>query len=69
MKFISSSSYFTLFKDVATREHLPYFMKKKSEMLCCYKEHEAWMKAQCGVDIVKIFGSECGGEFTSKEFK
>ncbi len=45
VKSISSSSYFMLFKDVATREHLPYFMKKKLEMLCCYKEHEAWMKA------------------------
>ncbi len=69
VKSIGGSSYFALFKDVATRERLPYFMKKKSETLRCYKEHEAWMKAQRGVDVVKIFGSDRGGEFTSEEFK
>ncbi len=69
VKSICSFSYFALFKDVAMRECLPYFMKKKLETLCCYKEHEAWMKAQHGVNVMKIFESDCGEEFTNEEFK
>ena len=42
-------------------------MRKKSEVFANYKNYEAWLKTQFGVDI-KTFQSDKGGEYTSAEF-
>ena len=42
-------------------------MRRKSEVLTNYRNYEAWLKTQFGVNI-KTFQSDKGGEYTSNEF-
>lgn len=45
-----------------------YFMKKKSEVLCKFKEFEKTFTNECRLSISRL-RTDQGGEYTSKEFQ
>jgi hypothetical protein len=59
--------YYVSFTDDYTRWTVIYCISQKSEVFGKYKEFEAWLNTQHDKKI-KIFQSDRGGEFTSKEF-
>ncbi len=65
---IGQKKYALFFYDCHSHEERVQFMAKKSETFRNYKNYEAWTKVQRNVPAIKIFGSDRGGEFTSKEF-
>jgi len=64
---LGGNKYYSLFKDMSSREEKVYFLKAKSDALTIYKKYEAWVSVQHNSRL-KIFGCDPGGEFTSKEF-
>lgn len=64
---IGHAEYYVIFVDDANRWISIDLMRKKSEVFANYKNYEAWLKTQFGVDI-KTFQSDKGGEYTSAEF-
>ena len=64
---LGRKKYYQLYQDIASHEERVYFSHKKSEGFENYQKYEAWVYNQRGVTI-KIFGSDHGGEFTSKAF-
>ena len=64
---LGGNKYYSLFKDLASREERVYFLKTKSEALTTYKKYEAWVSLQRDSRI-KVFGCDRGGEFMSKDF-
>jgi hypothetical protein len=64
---LGGSKYSLCYIDLHTHEEKVHFLKKKSEAFNSYKRYEAWVKVQRNA-FIKIFGSDRGGEFTSKEF-
>lgn len=65
---LGGAKYYSTFKDKASRETQIYFQKEKGETLNSYMKYEAWAKAHRNVDVIKIFGFDRGGEYTSNEF-
>jgi hypothetical protein len=59
--------FYVLFVDDKTRFTHLYLLTNKGEVYSHYKEYEAWVKTQLGVDI-QVFHSDRGGEYLSKEF-
>jgi GAG-pre-integrase domain len=59
--------YFQLYQDLSSHEERVYFNCEKSEGFNNYKKYEAWVWVQCNA-VIKIFGSDWGGEFRSKAF-
>ena len=64
---VGHAEYYVIFVDDANRWISIDLMRKKSEVFANYKNYEAWLKTQFGVDI-KTFQSDKGGEYTSAEF-
>ena len=64
---LGGKRYYSLFQDKHSHEEKIYFMRQKSETLDYYQRYEAWAKVQRNA-VIKIFGCDRGGEFTSKEF-
>jgi hypothetical protein len=67
VKSLGGKQYYLLFKDLFSHEEHIYFLKQKLEVFDHYKKYEAWVKVQRNGRIA-IFGSDRGGEFTSKDF-
>ena len=65
---LGKKKYFLPCQDKYTHEEHPYFLANKSEALSCYQRYEAWAKNQREIPAIKIFGSDRGGEFMSKDF-
>ena len=65
---LGKKKYLLLLQDKHSHEERPYFLATKGETLSRYQYYEAWAKTQRDVPAIKIFGSDRGGEFTSKEF-
>lgn len=63
----SGSKYFLLFIDDFTRLCWVYFIKAKSEAFEYFKKFKALVRKQ-GNGVIKILGTDRGGEFMSKEF-
>jgi len=57
-----------LFIDDATRFTSVYIIKRKSDVLDCFKEYQADMEKQTGKRIKRLH-TDGGGEYTSKEFE
>jgi transposase InsO family protein len=68
LQSLGKKKYLLLFQDKHSHEERPYFLATKGETLSRYQCYEAWAKTQRDVPAIKIFGSDRGGEFTSKEF-
>jgi hypothetical protein len=64
---LGRNKYYQLYQDLASHEERIYFSRQKSEGFESYKKYETWANNQRGAKI-KIFGSDRGGEFTSKAF-
>jgi hypothetical protein len=64
---IGGKRYYTLFQDLHTHEEVVSFLRQKSETFAEYKKYEAWVKVQRNA-LIRIFGCDRGGEFTSREF-
>jgi hypothetical protein len=67
VKSLGGNSYSNSYLDHHSHEERVYFLKRKSETFDRYKKYEAWVRVQRGA-MIKIFGSDRGGEFTSAEF-
>jgi hypothetical protein len=65
---INRKEYFVSFTDDHIRYTVIYLQSKKSETFESYKEFEAWLKTQHGVQIRKL-RSDRGGEYLSGEFE
>jgi hypothetical protein len=63
----SRSKYYVSFIDVNTRYSWVYFMKEKSEVLTKFKDFHNMVNTQFNAKI-KVFRSDGGGEYCSKEF-
>lgn len=64
---LGGHNYFVCYQDLWSHEEKAYFLRLKSETFETYKKYEAWVKVQRN-SVIKILGSDRGGEFTSKEF-
>jgi len=64
---LGGKKYYQIYKDIWSREEKVYFTRKKSEAYDTYRKYEMWAKIQRNATI-RIFGSDRGGEFTSKQF-
>ena len=64
---LGRNKYHQIFQDLSSHEERVYFSRQKSAGFDNYKKYEAWVKNQRGATI-KIFGTDRGGEFTSKAF-
>lgn len=67
-KSIGGSRYFLVLKDDYSRMCFVYFLRAKSEVYDCFKSFKNMVKNQKEKKI-KIFKSDNGGEFTSREFE
>ena len=65
---LGGNNYAMLNHDKSSHEFKVYFMVKKSETLNRYKRYASWMKVQRNAPNIKIFQSDRGSEYTSKEF-
>jgi Integrase core domain/GAG-pre-integrase domain len=63
----NGKEYFISFTDDFTRWSRVTPMKRKSEVLTCYKHYEVWAKTQHGAKIKRL-QSDRGGEYLSKDF-
>ena len=68
VKSLGGNEYFVTFLDDYSDEAMVVPMKKKSEVFDRFKEYEALLKRQRGVDGIKELQSDRGGEYTSNEF-
>jgi hypothetical protein len=68
VKSLGGASYAMTPMDLSTHEERGYFIKAKSDAFENYKKYEAWVKTQRGGAVIKILGSDGGGEFTSNAF-
>jgi GAG-pre-integrase domain len=64
---LGHKKYFQLYQDLSSHEECVYFNHEKSEGFNNYKKYEAWVQVQHNA-VIKIFGSNRGGEFRSKVF-
>jgi GAG-pre-integrase domain len=64
---LGHKKYFQLYQDLSSYEEHVYFSCEKSEGFDNYKKYEAWVWVQRNA-VIKIFGSNRGGEFRSKVF-
>lgn len=63
---LNGSLYSANYEDVATHKERVDFLKKKSGTFESYKAYKAWVKVHHNVDIIKIRGSDRGGNSTAK---
>ena len=68
VKSLGGNEYFVTFLDDYSDEAMVVPMKKKSEVFDRFKEYEALLKRQRGVDGIKELQSNRGSKYTSNEF-
>jgi len=60
--------YFLTFIDDYSRKTWVYFLKRKSEVLNCFKDFKIIVEKQSGYNIITVRFHQ-GGEYTSNDFK
>ncbi|KAJ4723526.1 Retrovirus-related Pol polyprotein from transposon TNT 1-94 [Melia azedarach] len=65
---LGNNNYFLLFIDDFSRKTWIYLLKQKSEVFAAFKKFKAVVEKESGRQI-KAMRTDCGGEFTSKEFQ
>jgi hypothetical protein len=64
---LGGHKYYNSYMDLSTHEEKVFFLKQKSEAFNSYKKYEAWAKVQRNA-VIKILGTDRGGEFMSNAF-
>jgi hypothetical protein len=65
---LGKKKYSFFVQDKHSHEERVHFLATKDETLSRYQRYEAWAKTQRDAPSIKIFESDQGGEFLSKEF-
>ncbi len=65
---LGGARYACTYRDLHTHESKSEYLSKKSGTFGSYKHYKIWIKVQRGVEVIKILGTDRGGEFLSNEF-
>ncbi len=65
---LGGARYACTYRDLHTHKSKSEYLSKKSGTFGSYKCYEIWIKVQRGVEVIKILGTDRGGEFLSDEF-